>query len=202
MVIPEECGRWSDTGETRVSSYGTYSRTGNMSGTGANRKCKESRTNQREKQQKCTTNAPYNNTRYQWIGTTSATETRWVSCPEPEPCGPWGDTGEERAASRGKYSNTGSTRGCGPDKECRQSRTVRYEKEQERVCDSGNRTETRWVFSRTATEYRWVDCPEALRWGNWTDTGNTRENEFDYSIEKEQRRTSHCNTTQTRWVAA
>ncbi len=65
VVIPEECGSWSDTGRTRVKSYGTYSRTGSMRGSGANRECEESRINQREKQQSCTTNAPYNNTRYQ-----------------------------------------------------------------------------------------------------------------------------------------
>lgn len=40
-------------------------------------------------------------------------------------------------------------------------------------------------------------------WGNWADTGNTRENELDYSIEKEQERfSSPCNRRETNWVAA
>ena len=275
VVIPEVCGSWSDTGQTRVSSYGTYSRTGSTRGSGSSRECEESRTNQREKQQSCTTNAPYNNTRYQWVSTTSATQTRWVSCPvaEPDPWGPWTDTGRTRVSSYGTYSRTGSTRGSGMSRECEESRTNQREKLQERTSQSGNRSESRWVSTTSATQNRWVDCPvcdewsvsgktrnrvtgswsdtgstrgcgpnrdkrqsrtetwqyeetracpggtqsrwkndsstqyqwvsapEALRWGAWTDTGNTRENEFDYSVEKEQRRTSHCGDTQTRWVA-
>ena len=47
-----------------------------------------------------------------------------------------------------------------------------------------------------------VDAPEPLRWSSWTDTGATQENEFDYSIEKQQKRTSHCDDVEYRWVAA
>ncbi len=96
VVIPEECGSWSDTGRVRNSSYGSYSRTGNTRGSGANKKCEESRTVYREKQQSCTTNAPYYNTRYRWVSTTSTTATRWVDCPPP--CGPWSDTGNTRTS--------------------------------------------------------------------------------------------------------
>ena len=295
VVIPEECGPWSDTGQTTVSSYGTYSRTGRTRGSGASKECEESRTNQRQKQQKCTTNAPYNNTRYQWVGTTSATQKQWVSCPDP--CGPWEDTGEIRVSSYGTYSRTGSTRGSGMNRECQESRTNQREKEQSRMCDNieENRwvsttsaTQTRWVScpvcdewsasgktrnrvtgawtdtgstsgcgpnrdkrqSKTdtwqyeetrecpggtqsrwrndsSTQYRWVDSPEPLRWGNWTDvspsetrnrsvgswtdTGRTREDPITFVVEYEQQRTvtwqkkqqsrSHCNTYRYQWVS-
>ena len=85
-IIPEECGSWRDVaGSTRVKTYGTYSNVvpAVYSGSGASRRRKQTRTNTREKQQSCTTNAPYYNTRYQWVDTTSTTETRWVADPPP-----------------------------------------------------------------------------------------------------------------------
>ena len=156
VVIPEVCGSWTDTGQTRVSSYGTYSKTGRTSGSGTSRRCEESRTNQRQKQQKCTTNAPYNNMRYQWVGTTSATQKRWVSCPDP--WGPWADTGSRRVRSYGSWSDTGQTHY--DDIEDRyykqQQRTLTWEKQQQRSSQSGNRTESRWVNDGTSTETQWI----------------------------------------------
>ena len=165
VVIPEECSSWKDTGQTRVSSYGTYSRTGRRRGSGANRECEESRTNQRQKEQSCTTNAPYNNTRKRWVSTTSATQARWVSCPDPDPdppppppCGPWGDTGSRRVKSYGSWSDTGQRHY--DDIEDRyykeQERTLTWEKQQKRTSQSGNSSQTRWVNDGTSTETRWV----------------------------------------------
>ena len=156
VVIPEECGSWTDTGQTRVSSYGTYSRTGSTRGSGSNRECEESRTNQREKEQECTTNAPYNNRRTQWISTTSTTQTRWVSCPDP--WGEWTDTGSRRVKSYGGWSDTGQRHY--DDIEDRyykeQERTLTWEKQQKRTSQSGNSSQTRWVNDGTSTETRWV----------------------------------------------
>ena len=76
------------------------------------------------------------------------------------------------------WTDTGSTRGCGPTKE----------KEQSRTSNLGNR--------RT----RWVDAPEPETWGSWSDTGSTRG--CGPSNEKGQERTSSCGNRQTRWVDA
>ena len=80
----------------------------------------------------------------------------------PDPPTPWRDTG--------------STRGCGPDKEKEQRRT------------SSGRRQTRWVAA-----------PEAETWGSWSRTGRTRGS--NQSREAEESRTSNCGNTQTRWVA-
>ena len=52
------------------------------------------------------------------------------------------------------------------------------------------------------TEYRWVSASEPLKWGNWTDTGRTHYDDADGRLYKEQRRTSHCGDTETKWVVA
>ena len=202
VEIIEVCGSWSDTGRTRVDRYGSWSRTGRIRNSGANRECEEERTVYREKEQSCTINPPYNNTQYRWVSTTSTTATQWVDCPEPvvNPCGPWSKTGTTRNRTAGTWADTGSTQGCGPDRQKRQSRTMTWQAQEQRMCLNGA-TETRWV-SDSSTDTRWVDAPEALRWGEWDDTGQQRENQVLLIIEKEQQRTSHCGDTQTRWVVA
>ena len=80
----------------------------------------------------------------------------------PDPPTPWRDTG--------------STRGCGPDKEKEQRRT------------SSGRRQTRWVAA-----------PEAETWGSWSRTGRTLGS--NQSRKAEESCTSNCDNTQTRWVA-
>ena len=197
-IIPEVCGSWSDTGQTRVDRYGSWSRTGRTRGSGANKECQERRTVYREKQQSCTTNAPYNNTRYRWVSTSSTTATQWVDCPEEEWPSTWTDTGSIEDFDAGTWRDLSTTQGCGPDRERKQSRIATWRKEQFQTSNLGNRR-TRWV-SASRISFRWRDYPEALRWGEWDDTGQQRENQVLLIIEKEQERTSHCGDTQTRWV--
>ena len=200
-IIPEVCGSWRDvSGTTRVKTYGTYRNVvpAVYTGSGASRRRKQTRTNTREKQQSCTTNAPYYNTRYRWIATTSTTETRWVSDPEEEWPTTWTDTGSIEDFDAGTWRDLSTTQGCGPDRERKQSRIATWRKEQFQTSNLGNRR-TRWV-SASRISFRWRDYPEALRWGSWTDTGQQRENQVLLIIEKEQERTSHCGDTQTRWV--
>ena len=202
VEIIEVCRSWSDTGRTRVDRYGSWSRTRRTRGSGANKECEERRTVYREKQQSCTTNAPYNNTQYRWVSTSSTTATQWVDCPEPvvNPCGPWSKTGTTRNRTAGTWADTGSTQGCGPDRQKRQSRTMTRQAQEQRTCLNGA-TETRWV-NKSSTENRWTSAPEALRWTEWTDTGRTREHPVELIVEKEQQRTSHCGGTETQWVVA
>ena len=167
VEIPPPC-TWTDTGQTRVDRYGSWSRTGRTRGSGADREREEERTVYREKQQSCTTNA---NTRYRWVSTTSTTETQWVADPVDPPCGPWSDTGNTRT-SYGTYSRTGTTRGSGSSRQCEEFRTNATEKEQQRTCD--NIIENRWVSTGTTTQTRWVSCPVDPPCGPWSATGRTR----------------------------
>ena len=198
VIIPEVCGSWSDTGQTRVDRYGSWSRTGRTRGSGANKECQERRTVYREKQQSCTTNAPYNNTRYRWVSTSSTTATRWVDCPEEVWPSTWTDTGSIENFDAGTWRDLSTTQGCGPDRERKQSRIATWRKEQFQTSNLGNRR-TQWV-SASRISFQWRDYPEPLRWTEWTDTGQQRENQVLLIIEKEQERTSHCGDTQTRWV--
>ena len=198
VEIIEVCGSWSDTGQTRVDRYGSWSRTGRTRGSGANKECQERRTVYREKQQSCTTNAPYNNTRYRWVSTSSTTATQWVDCPEEVWPTTWTDTGSIENFDAGTWRDLSTTQGCGPNRERKQIRIATWRKEQFQTSNLGNRR-TRWV-SASRISFRWRDYPEALRWGSWTDTGQQRENQVLLIIEKEQERTSHCGDTQTRWV--
>ncbi len=197
VSCPVPCGPWTDTGEIRISSYGTYSRTGRTRGSGANRECEESRTNQREKQQRRMCDNLEEN---RWVSTTSTTQTRWVSCPEEIWPDTWTDTGSIEDYDAGTWQDLSATQGCGPARERKQSRIATWRKEQFQRSNLGNRR-TRWIAA-SRISFQWRDYPEPLRWGEWTDTGQRRENQVLLIIEKEQERTSHCNTTETRWVAA
>ena len=202
-IIPEVCGSWRDvSGTTRVKTYGTYRNVvpAVYTGFGASRRRKQTRTNTREKQQSCTTNAPYYNTRYRWIATTSTTETRWVSDPEEEWPTTWTDTGSIENFDAGTWRDLSTTQDCGPDRERKQSRIATWRKEQFQTSNLGNRR-TRWV-SASRISFQWRDYPEPLRWTEWTDTGRTREHPVELIVEKEQQRTSHCGGTETQWVVA
>ena len=126
--------------------------------------------------------------------------TRKEAAPEPLRWGRWYNT-EHTRTTRSNWRDLAIRRGCGPDRERKQSRTVTVETLQERQSHCGNE-ETRWSTTSYDTEYQWVSNPEALRWGEWDDTGHQRENQVLLIIEKEQERTSHCGDTQTRWVVA
>ena len=92
-----------------------------------------------------------------------------------EPPSPLGGA-EDEAETWGSWSDTGSTRGCGPDHEKKQSRSSNY----------GN------------TQTRWVSDPEPETWGSWSDTGRTQGSGAERV--KEQSRTSNCGNTEIRWV--
>ena len=77
------------------------------------------------------------------------------------------------------WSDTGKTRGATP---CVQ------EKEQQRTSDQGE------------TQTRWVDDAQPETWGDWTFTGEYRENPDTFIPESEQKRTSNCGNVEYRWV--
>ena len=132
------------------------------------------------------------------MSTSSTTATQWVDCPEEVWPTTWTDTGSIENFDAGTWRDLSTTQGCGPDRERKQSRIATWRKEQFQTSNLGNRR-TRWV-SASRISFRWRDYPEALRWGEWDDTGQQRENQVLLIIEKEQQRTSHCGDTQTRWV--
>ena len=96
----------------------------------------------------------------------------------------------------GSWNNVGSPRlisgVCKHGKERSWTRSQRQESENQ--C-WGTKYQT---ITAEGTEFNYDTVTET--WGNWTDTGNTRENELDYSIEKEQERfSSPCNRSETSW---
>ena len=208
------CGPWSDAGQTRTVN-GTWSDTGETRGSGSSRECKESRVNTNEKKQQRTCGSAIET---RWVVTSTSTETRWVSCPVT--CGPWSDTGRTRNRVNGLWVDTGSTRGCGPSKEKRQSSRTTWEKEQQRTCSDGT-TQIRWV-SASSTNYQWIGAPEPDPWGRWYNTehernevvgpwrntsnyrgcGSDRERQQAQTItwENEQERQSHCGRVESMWV--
>ena len=183
-IIPEECGSWRDVaGSTRVKTYGTYSNVvpAVYSGSGASRRRKQTRTNTREKQQSCTTNAPYYNTRYQWVDTTSTTETRWVADPPPP------GTHSYRDITPAVYS------GCGPDRRRKQE------------CIRLGHEDTNW---RSASEpLRWGDWRNVgspvIVYGSWRNVGSPQlisgtckqRKERSWTRSQRQQSRSHCGDT-------
>ncbi len=129
-----------------------------------------------------------------------ASHTRLVSASEPLRWGRWYNTEHERNKVVGSWTDTSSYRGCGPDRDRQQQQRITWENEQERQSHCGN-IESRWV-ARSTTDTRWIGAPEPLEWGEWSDTGKTHYDDADGRLYKEQRRTSQCDDTQTRWVAA
>lgn len=149
------------------------------------------------------------------------TEYQWVVAPEELVWTEWADTGDTRNSDTGAWSDDGSTRGCGPDKEKRQSRTISREKEQESTHQCGG-SKTQWVSTTAVTQTQWVSAPEQLIWTLWTDTGETRNSgtgswtddgrtrgcgpnrekrqRRTISREKKQRSTNQCGGSKTKWV--
>ena len=126
--------------------------------------------------------------------------------PEPEPPtpgpGPWGewtDTGRIVITSYSNWRDTGRTLGALENRRKEQIRNINREKIQQRTRSNGD-TETRAVSLPTNTESKWVPDPEPEVWGEWADTGRTRENQVLLIMEKQQRRTSNYSNTQTQWV--
>ena len=186
-IIPEVCGSWRDvSGTTRVKTYGTYRNVvpAVYTGSGASRRRKQTRTNTREKQQSCTTNAPYYNTRYRWIATTSTTETRWVAAPVV--------THSYRDITPAVYS------GCGPDR-TRKQECIRLGHEDTRL--------------RSASEpLRWgpwtnVGSP-VIAYGSWTNVGSPQlisgtckqRKERSWTRTQRQQSRNHCGGTRSQTV--
>ena len=188
---------YSDTGITRNTSYCSWTNTNEYRGSGASRDRKQTRTVSWEKER--TRTSQCNDSQSRWVAD-SITETRWVDDPEPVETWPptWTDTGNTRNRNVGGWTNLTTTRDCGADRERKQSQLITWQKEQSRTSNLGN-TRTKWIAA-SDINFRWSSDPGPETWGGWKDTGNTRENEFDYSVEKEQRRTSSCGNTETRWV--
>ncbi len=124
--------------------------------------------------------------------------TRQTNAAEPLIWDEWKNVGSSEIVY-GSSSNVGSPRlisgVCKHGKERSWTRSQRQESENQ--C-GGTKYQT---ITTEGTEFNYDTVTET--WGNWTDTGNTRENELDYSIEKEQERfSSPCNRRETSWVAA
>ena len=122
--------------------------------------------------------------------------------PEPEPEETWPDTWIDIRIVITSYSNwrdTTVTRYSLGDRERRQTRRGNRERVQRRTSSLGN-TETRAIPHTPLIEQRWVSDPEPEVWGDWTDTGRTRDEGQFGIIEYEQQRTSNYGNTQTRWV--
>ena len=124
--------------------------------------------------------------------------TRQTNASEPIIWGDWENVGSP-VITYGSWSNVGSPQlisgVCKQRKERGWTRSQRQESTNQ--C-GGTRFKS---VTRKGTEFNYDTVSET--WGSWSDTGSTRENEFDYSIEKEQEKfSSPCNRRQTRWVAA
>ena len=115
---PERWGVWAYNGNIRNRGGGTWTDTGSTRGSLASREKEQTSTRTWEEEQTRTSHC--NDVQRQW-SSRSATSTRWVSYPEPVVWGSWSDTG--------------TTRGCGPGREKQRSRTSNY----------GN-TQKRWVL--------------------------------------------------------
>ena len=129
------------------------------------------------------------------------------SAPTPPPSETWGP-----------WSDTGSTRGCGPSREKQQSRTSNLDNRRTRWVDApepetwgawrstgrtvgrlGNRrSEQKRTSSCGNTQTEWIQDPEPETWGSWSDTGARKIVGIDQW--KEQARTSNYGNRQSRWV--
>ncbi len=126
-------------------------------------------------------------------------DTRWRDAPEPYMWGNVENDGGPTVVTTA-WTNQGSpSLFSGVCKQLQRRTVITTQKKRQRNQCGGSRRAEPVVITRT--EYKRVTVSET--WGSWTDTGNTRENEFDYSIEKEQERySSPCSRRETRWVAA
>ena len=275
-------GTWSSTGPRLNESQTGWTDTGRIRGSGAGREKEQTATKTWREVEKQTSHCNTNRFRFadksakvtQWVpypepvwsdtGTTrgcgpdrdkqqtKGTQTRWVDAPELLRWGSWSPTGQIRNDTT-IWTDTGRTRGSGANREKEQRGARTYQAEEKRtshcntvqliwVIKRGGQA-TRWVpdpvdvweYTETyrgcgpdrerqqtkGTQTRWLDAPEPLRWGTWTDTGQRRNDTTIWTDtgrtrgsgankEKEQRgartwqaqdkRTSHCNTVELRWV--
>ena len=128
--------------------------------------------------------------------------------PEPDPPPPpvetWGPWVDVRIVwlSYTNWVNTNQTRGSLGNRERKQTREVRREQIQRKHLKSWQYPRPESIPIAPFTQERWVSDPEPEVWGEWKDTGRTRDEGQFGIIEKEQKRTSNYGNTQTRWVAA
>ena len=186
---------WSDTGVTRNSDTGSWRDDDNTRGCGPNREKRQRRTISREKEQESTNQCGGRKT--QWVSTTSRTETRWVDAPEPYM---WRTVNDGTpTTSYTAWSNLGEPYPSGSS--CKQVQirqsTTEQRRKQVNHCNDGVERPADPV--RTTRNYRRV-VTVTETWGDWTDTGRTREDPITFIVEYEQERfSSPCNRRQTRW---
>ena len=224
----EVWGNWGYTGYARNLVMGNWVDTDPLetTGSGENRRKKQSQTTTFESGQERTSECGNTETRWE---RKSSVQTRWIDYPEtgatPPPPSTWVDTGQTRNRVEGPWSDTDRTQQDPVDDswEKEQTRTVTWEKEQ--IDSTGNVTEPQWVPD-SEVETQWIPLtppppPPPSTWvdtgqtrdrveGSWMDTGNERENQVLLIMEKEQTRTvtwekeqidSTGNVTEPQWVS-
>ena len=144
----EVWGNWGYTGYARNLVMGDWVDTDPLetTGSGENRRKKQSQTTTFESGQERTSECGNTETRWE---RKSTVQTRWIDYPEtgatPPPPSTWVDTGQTRNRVEGPWSDTGRTQQDPVDDswEKEQTRTVTWEKEQ--IDSTGNVTEPQWV---------------------------------------------------------
>ena len=224
----EVWGNWGYTGYARNLVMGDWVDTDPLetTGSGENRRKKQSQTTTFESGQERTSECGNTETRWE---PKSTVQTRWIDYPEtgatPPTPSTWVDTGQTRNRVEGPWSDTGRTQQDPVDDswEKEQTRTVTWEKEQ--IDSTGNVTEPQWI-SVAEVETQWIPLippppPPPSTWvdtgqtrnrveGPWSDTGRTQQDPVDDSWEKEQTRTvtwekeqidSTGNVTEPQWIS-
>ena len=124
-------------------------------------------------------------------------ETRWVAAPEDYV---WGDPENDGEATEvaTAWTDQGGPALFGGECKQLQTRTVTTTQNRRQMNQCGGyRPADPAVIVRT--EYQRITVSES--WGDWSDTGNFRENQTLLIMEKEQERfSSPCNRRETRWV--
>ena len=125
-----------------------------------------------------------------------ARHTKLVSASEPYEWGSWSNVGAA-VIDYGSWSNVGSPRLISGVCKQRKERTwTRSQRQKSTNQCGGARFQT---ITTKGTQFDYDTVTET--WGNWTDTGNTREHPVEPIVEKEQERfSSPCNRRQTQWV--
>ena len=154
----EVWGNWGYTGYARNLVMGDWVDTDPLetTGSGENRRKKQSQTTTFESGQERTSECGNTETRWE---PKSTVQTRWIDYPEtgatPPTPSTWVDTGQTRNRVEGPWSDTGRTQQDPVDDswEKEQTRTVTWEKEQ--IDSTGNVTEPQWV-SVSEVETQWI----------------------------------------------
>ena len=134
----------------------------------------------------------------QQVNANNTSETRWVAAPEDLVWGELENDGEATEVTTAWEDQGSPSLFGGVCKQLQRRTATTTQNKRERNQCGGYRPAEPVVIERT--DYQRVTIAET--WGNWRDTGNTREHPVELIIEKEQERfSSPCNRRETRWVA-